>query len=173
MATCVCGAEFTPKRRRVRGGGVTQFCSRGCVNKSPGGLQTTFWKRVEKTETCWLWRGTLNAEGYGRFRVGSRDLAAHRLALGLSGIAIPIRSRVLHRCDTPACVNPNHLFLGDQLDNVIDMLKKKRDVVSKLSHDQVREIRRRIAAGAKQRDIAAEYKVNTRNIKTGETWAWL
>ena len=80
---------------------------------------------------CWPWRGDRNAKGYGR--VGVRrspgkwsTRRAHRVMWRLAHGAIPDGLRVLHHCDNPCCVNPNHLFLGSPKDNTQDMLRKRR-----------------------------------------------
>ena len=85
-----------------------------------------FWSKVKKTEGCWLWMGARDPDGYGSFRVGSRGTHAHRIAYALKVGHIPPGLSVLHRCDNPPCVRPDHLFLGTQLDNVNDMAKKGR-----------------------------------------------
>jgi len=100
------------------------------------GLATRLWTKVEKTETCWLWRGATN--GVGRPGVGHGQISvtvgpyrkkrvyAHRLAWELAYGPVPEGMCVLHRCDIPNCVNPEHLFLGTPADNVRDCITKGR-----------------------------------------------
>lgn len=85
-----------------------------------------FWPKVRKTETCWLWTRQKNNRGYGCFSVHHRLFYAHRFSWTLAHGPIPQGLSVLHRCDTPACVNPEHLFLGTQKDNMQDCLRKQR-----------------------------------------------
>jgi hypothetical protein len=88
-----------------------------------------FWSKVDKTSTCWLWTGALfRSGGYGAFRIRTTTIRAHRLAWELMREKIPRGMCVLHRCDVPACVNPDHLFLGTRADNMKDMYNKGRNV---------------------------------------------
>lgn len=86
-------------------------------------------KRVLVTEECWLWYGTRNANGYGVVKVGGRagkKWLVHRLIDTFRNGPIPPGACVLHRCDMPACVRPDHLWRGTQTDNVNDMDAKGR-----------------------------------------------
>lgn len=80
---------------------------------------------------CWLWRRSVNGQGYGHFRTGGQRFLAHRLALLLSGKPLPDGMDCLHRCDTPACVNPNHLYAGTARQNALDMSLRGRARKSK------------------------------------------
>lgn len=87
-----------------------------------------FWTRVKKRKfkECWLWQGALDISGYGRFWCHGNDFKSHRFAWILARGEIPDGMCVLHRCDNPQCVNPDHLFLGTNADNTRDMLEKGR-----------------------------------------------
>jgi hypothetical protein len=85
-----------------------------------------FWARVERTDTCWLWRGHLTRLGYGGLWVNYKYWSAHRYAWTLTRGAIPDRKHVCHSCDVRNCVNPEHLWLGTHSDNMRDMHAKGR-----------------------------------------------
>lgn len=100
-------------------------------------LAERFWNNVRKTEGCWLWLGKPLSNGYGQFAFGGRNRMtggkikrdlAHRMSWRLTYGEISAGLNVLHKCDVPTCVNPVHLFLGTQLDNVKDMTAKGRHV---------------------------------------------
>lgn len=75
---------------------------------------------------CWLWRTGLGPTGYGAFSVRGVQTSAHRASWIINMGRIPKGKSVLHKCDVRNCVNPEHLFLGTQLDNVRDMHAKGR-----------------------------------------------
>jgi hypothetical protein len=98
-----------------------------------GNRASLFWEKVEKTPTCWLWIAARDRQGYGKFSVadegvrsGKRVLQAHRHAWALTNGPIPAGLYVLHKCDVPACVNPDHLFVGTHRDNMDDKVQKLR-----------------------------------------------
>ena len=87
-----------------------------------------FEEHVEKTDTCWLWTGCVDKDGYGVSNINKRKLAAHRASYILFIGEIPKGMYVLHTCNNPTCVNPNHLRLGTQKDNVQDQIKAGTNV---------------------------------------------
>lgn len=81
---------------------------------------------MEPNTGCWLWEGSEKGNGYGQIRVVNKDISTHRLSYELTYGKIPKGMHVLHACDTPACINPLHLFLGTHQENMEDRKKKKR-----------------------------------------------
>ena len=85
-----------------------------------------FWARVNRTDDCWLWTGWKDWGGYGILTVKDKNIKAHRFSWELFFGPIPLGLKVLHKCDVRLCVNPDHLFLGTNLDNSRDMVNKGR-----------------------------------------------
>lgn len=94
------------------------------------GVESTpedFWQRVSKQATgCWHWNGCVIKDGYGSLGYKGKIWLAHRLAWTLTKGQIPAGKLCLHSCDNPRCVNPEHLFLGSNADNVDDRTRKDR-----------------------------------------------
>lgn len=91
------------------------------------GLLRRFLNKINKTDACWIWIGGRNRSGYGRFVVWNKNSQlAHRFSWTLHKGLIMSGLDVLHKCDNPPCVNPEHLFLGTQADNNRDMRAKGR-----------------------------------------------
>jgi len=121
----------------------------------------------EPTSGCWLWSGPVDGGGYGVFtRHGHPSDKAHRVSWRVHRGDIPGGSKVLHKCDVRCCVNPEHLFLGTQADNVADMVAKGRhkpapprfglaNPMAKFSTEQVAKARALASDGLTQRAIAA------------------
>ena len=120
--------------------------------------------RLEKTDTCWLFKGTIRPDGYGTVKVGRKGKSwlAHRLAWLVFNQEINDTLLVCHHCDVRHCVNPNHLFQGTHKDNTRDMMLKGRHRMgitpyriytgeehhsSKITYQQAEEMRRIYAEG--------------------------
>ena len=138
--------------------------------------------RTVKGPSCWIVQGYQNPRnGYVQIaeRTGSPMLYAHRVAWELVNGPIPAGWVIAHACDVPNCVNPDHLFLATQRQNILDSIHKGRYNafgIQKLNADQVREIRGRAASGELQKDIAAAFGIarNTvSGIVSGKSWRHL
>jgi hypothetical protein len=89
---------------------------------------TRFWAKVDKTTDCWLWTGGKHRQGYGQISIARKMALAHRVSYELEVGPIPPGMSVLHKCDVPGCVRPDHLFTGTQKDNMADCARKGRTV---------------------------------------------
>lgn len=100
----------------------------------------------EPNTGCWLWEGSAGPKNYGVMRIDGKAQRAHRVSYSLYFGKIPEGKQVLHRCDTPCCVNPEHLFLGTNADNMADrdakcrMAKGERHGMAKITERQARAI---------------------------------
>lgn len=141
-------------------------------------IRNRLWARVQKTDTCWLWTGATSKAGYGQIGYSHNGkVYTHRLAYELTNGPIPDGLYVCHTCDVPQCVNPSHLFLGSQSDNMRDASSKQRcNPRRRLTEQTVREIVARYVAGELTSDLAPEYGLRQQNLKrliSGERWAHL
>lgn len=142
---------------------------------------------VNPISGCWEWQGCKRS-GYGHTTVGSRtdgtrhSERAHRLAYMVWNGEIPRGYDVCHKCDNPACINPNHLFVGTRQDNVDDRERKGRNVIkigeeqlrSKLTKKTVKEARwERVYRGTSFQKLADKYGVSKKTMQNaiaGITW---
>lgn len=178
----VCSAEFAC--RASNGSGC---CSTTCMNiartdHSPETLLKRFWAKVDKSPghgpegECWLWTARVDGRGYGEIKVSGQYKKAHRIAL-FGPENIQDRRMACHRCDNPRCVRPDHLFAGEAIDNVRDMVAKGRGAQAenghrtrKLDDDAVRDVR---ASTERLYILAKRYGVDgsaIRQIRLGATY---
>lgn len=131
-------------------------------------LVARFWKKVQKTESCWLWTASKTDFGYGQIYGGEKPtivIGAHVLSWIIHHGAIPDGKCVLHNCpggDNPACVNPAHLWLGTKKQNTRDMVSKGRFVHGrryKLGDNTALKIRDRFNEGARIFELTSEFNV--------------
>lgn len=92
-----------------------------------------FWAKVEKTDGCWLWTGS-TGRGYGTFWAGGVVVGAHRYSVALHYGEFDPSLYVLHRCDIPRCVRPDHLYLGDHAQNMKDREERGRNGHANKTH---------------------------------------
>lgn len=193
--TCeYCGSTFYRYPSQAN-----RFCSAPChyaYRLDPATIERRFWRKVDRNgptvphvagiTPCWIWTGNLNSSGYGRFGSGLAVQLAHRVSWELTHGPIPDGFSVLHRCDNPPCVRPDHLFLGTYSDNGRDMAAKGRgggayfadrtgtkNHSAKLNDEAVREVRRLLATGHSDAAIGRRFQVSPdtiRRIKRGEIW---
>jgi hypothetical protein len=141
---------------------------------------------VDKTDSCWNWRGaTSGSLGYGVFYMDKKNTYSHRISYELLVGKIPDELCVLHKCDNPKCVNPEHLFLGTRSDNNKDRARKGRsrdqrgekNNIARLKEKEVFEIKRLYSYGfITQRLLAKMFRVSFSNINdivNEKRWAYL
>lgn len=147
--------------------------------KKPKDPTERFWSKVDKSGNCWNWTGLKFHFGHGSFSIGSRwdnsnrSIGAHRYSWEIHNGKIPNKLCVLHKCDNPSCVKPEHLFLGTRLDNNIDMKHKGRiktlrgqfNGASKLTSDEVNEIRKLYSKNFRISDLAIKFNISTGNVR--------
>ncbi|HEX2915595.1 MAG TPA: HNH endonuclease [Chloroflexia bacterium] len=183
----VCSKRFRTSIYDIKQG-HGRYCSRQCKGISSRGIpskrripiEKRFWTKVLKTDGCWLWQAYKHPKGYGYVGVeGNRNDKAHRVAYRLTYGDFDRKLHVLHKCDNPPCVRPDHLFLGTNLDNIKDRmakgrmtgLKGEKNPRAKLTMDQAREIR--AIKGISQEKIAQRYHVTQSlisKIKLKQNW---
>lgn len=130
----------------------------------------------EPISGCWLWAGTYQSQGYGVANHKKVKGLAHRLSYTLHKGPIPDGMHVCHTCDNPACVNPDHLWIGTHQDNHKDKVNKGRASggslkgmahnMRKLTDDSVREIRRLCSDGFTQTGVGRLF-----GVSQGQVWA--
>jgi hypothetical protein len=127
ICACGCGERLKPATRaqelkiKYRSGHATRI-------KPARPLSERFWEKVDKTADCWVWTHSTFSGGYGQAFTGpgKRCSQAHRVSWEMHNGPIPPALHVLHKCDNPRCVNPSHLFLGTNQDNIADKVAKGR-----------------------------------------------
>ena len=139
-----------------------------------------FWDKVKlgPSDDCWTWTAYTDRDGYGRFSLKGKKLRAHRVAARIDG-RDPTGEVVCHTCDNPSCVNPNHLKVGTQAENMRDRDRKGRhprgvrNGRAKLSADEVRQIRQSNRPSTVLSEIYGVSPGHIRMIKTNQFWTHL
>lgn len=178
--TCeLCGTPFFTSPGLIAAG-WGRFCSRDCGYKGrSGGIEARFWRNVRRTDYCWEWTASTDRGGYGSISENNKSRGAHQVSWEIHFGPIPDGMFVLHKCDNPPCVRPDHLFLGTSKDNAQDRQQKGRwkggvtsetaargesNAKCKLTAAIVIRIRLRHASGDSPTDMALEYDVNRSTI---------
>ena len=121
---------------------------------------------------CMEWTKCLTSNGYGIMSINRKNYSAHRFSYELHYGKIPKGLKVLHKCDNPKCVAPDHLFLGSQKDNMVDMSSKNRAFMKKgnkhpfhkISEESIKEIKKMLFDGSTQKEIAKKFNVTQSTI---------
>jgi DNA-binding CsgD family transcriptional regulator len=140
--------------------------------------------REPEPDGCWIWPGHVTNRGYGQLTWKGRRVNMHRIAYEWAFGPIPDGLIVCHRCDVRRCCNPAHLFLGSHADNAADRDRKgrndrrsgERHPMSRLTADEVREVRHLKESGVSAPEIARRFGVSRQyvyDLTTGRRWAHL
>jgi Autographiviridae endonuclease len=151
-------------------------------------LQERLWRHcIPVTECgCWIWLSALRTDGYGQLTFNHKHMSAHRASYEAFCNCIPDGFHVLHTCDTPQCINPDHLYIGKDKENARDRKMRGRHRWrahlgeshgrSLLSSNQVRGIRYDLESGESGKNVSIKYGVSTATIsaiKTRRLWRHL
>jgi hypothetical protein len=182
MKPCLnCGEEFYCAPSSDVGGTLPEqkYCGRPCYyagRNDPKKRQEAFWAQVEKEghNGCWIWTGWKLNSGYGETTIKGRKITVHRLAFTWANGEIPKGKLLMHSCDVPLCVNPEHLSVGTDAENHADMRAKGRHP-TKLTPEQVQEIKRELLNWRRGMNeaLASKYGVSPSQIcmiRKGRQW---
>lgn len=166
---CGCGTLILNHDNRGR----LRYWAKGHSTKEP--IEVSFFKKLKKTKTCWIWTGCKLKSGYGQIgRHGGPYYQTHRLSWIIANGPIPDNLQVLHRCDNPPCCNPDHLFLGTHDDNMKDKVIKNRQS-RKINKDDVIYILKSYKSGDKTAsELSKKYNLSRNYINDiikRKTWA--
>lgn len=176
-----------------------RFCSAQCRANARRKPAAAFWLRaaVGSSEQCWEWQGPWTERGYGRVWWYGITRKAYRVAWELVNGPIPSGAVIRHQCDNRGCVNPSHLLVGTQLDNIRDRVERRRSATgassgvhtkpdsrargersgaAKLKEADIHYIRQELARGRSQLSIGRQFGLGHTtiwSIASGKTWAWL
>lgn len=175
FATGLCSKHYMAKRKYGDPTVVKQKQHHGLT------LRERFFLYTRKKDGCWDWVGYRDPNGYGRLNVNGRPVLGSRISYMLHYGDIPKGGVVCHKCDNPQCVNPEHLFLGTQADNVADMhakgrarkraLKGEAHHAAKVTEVIVREVRGRIEPTSYLADLYGLSRTTIDDIRKRRSWA--
>jgi hypothetical protein len=175
-----CAKPFGPEDLGHPGNFTRQkYCSKPCMHagRRAEGI-SIFWSYVDKNGPggCWIWTGYRNERGYGLMCYeGRKNIRAHRFSWEL--VHGKTAGWCLHKCDVRRCVNPDHMYIGTARDNMVDKVSRRRDPRVLFSADEIREIRRMCASGARNKDVIAKFpqahQGTVWQIKVGRIYSWV
>ena len=177
LARSLCNTHYS-RWRRTGDPRKTQVAPRGTSARD----RLARYSRLQESG-CIEWIGALTKQGYGKFQISGRTLGAHRIAWEAhNASAIPGGMQVCHTCDNRKCVNPAHLFIGTGKDNMQDCISKGRNTptigeihgMAKLTDQDIRGIRERLAVGETYPQVAAQFGVSKTTIwriANRQSWA--
>lgn len=178
---CMCGCgrktKLAPQGHAFSGdvAGKPQRYIQGhrAVFKKSLPVEPRLWKRVIKSlnpDGCWEWQGSKDSSRYGQLSVEGEMILVHRISFELHNGPIPEGKKVLHSCDNPPCVRPDHLFLGDDIDNALDRNRKGRQAkgerihAAKLTAGDVIHMRSLRKSGTHLTELAKQFGVCSTHV---------
>jgi len=135
-------------------------------------IETRLLSWTDKTDSCWLWRGYRDRNGYGQLTINKQTRKSHRVSWEIFRGPIPADKCVLHKCDVGSCINPDHLYLGTKADNTRDALERnrlrppvgERNWRCKLTEKRVTEIRKLRASGMMLKHLEKKFGISNGQI---------
>lgn len=147
---------------------MTKSTGKRIVSKRGASVAERLALHSKQVGQCLIWTGAKDGRGYGKINIGKKFMQTHRAAWMCAEGEIPEGQMVMHRCDTPMCINRDHLMLGTHQENMADMTSKNRQrrgenhQAAKLTEESVRDIRARV--GTTCREIGNEYGVSPMTV---------
>lgn len=140
-----------------------------------------FWRFVKKSDGCWIWTGHKDKDGYGTLTIkkengGHTPIRAHRFSMMLHSKTLDDGVLALHRCNNPSCVNPDHLYAGDQIQNMQDRIayrgdwKGEKHFNAKITEETAEKVLLFDGPAYKAAEMYGISASQARNIKTGKQW---
>ena len=133
----------------------------------------------ENEDICWKWTRSFTGNGYGQITWGRKLYPAHRISYLIFNGFIPINKVIMHTCDNPKCINPKHLVLGTQYNNIIDSINKRKHYKTVLNEEAVKVIKWMLKHQnyhGLSKKLASLYGVNQSRIamiKNNNSWSWV
>jgi hypothetical protein len=166
LCRCICGEEVVIGGPNLRAGESTR-CSKTCRISQ----EDSFYENIKKIGSCWIWQAATDSSGYGTLKRNYVTYSAHRYSYELHVGPIEDGAMILHRCDTPPCVNPAHLRAGTRQDNADDWVRRgvgpagsRREPI-KITQEIAQKIRLRyLAGGVTHRQLAKEFRINRSTV---------
>jgi hypothetical protein len=167
----ICGQAFKRGNINTKQWTAQLCCSRSCARRNNAihlkdkevQLKIILSRTIENKNGCLEYTGYRMEKGYGKIQIFKRNEFVHRYIYSLLNGDITEGACVLHKCDNPPCINPEHLFLGTQKDNLIDMQKKGRRY-RKVQTEDVAEIIKRFHSGIPQVIIANDFGISNQRV---------
>lgn len=152
---------------------ITGTQTRPTTNKPIEMYKERLYSKTKIVGECIVWTGLLATNGYGKISINGKTISTHRMAYILEYGHIPDGLVVRHLCNIKSCINTNHLQLGTQAENMMDVLNSDHNSFAKLTTKQVKDIKKMLSNGENKEKIANLFDVSYHSIyriATNRTW---